>query len=331
MRLLIPVVAGLAFIAAGCPQPPIDVKLDPPAQGFQLATPAFPVPERDETQRCYFFEVPSDVPVYVKRFEVAQNSGTHHMNIFRVKTVKGLGGRPGDAVIEGECWKSSNWSDWPLVVNSQESNPGAPNPDDPGKDGYTDWTLPEGVAMRLEPHEILMLQSHYVDAATQKTPLHGRVLANFHTVEPASVKWELGTLFATNQSIKICPGETSKYFETTCRLAQTEPVDIIAANSHFHSRGTYFSISVFDPQTGSSSAPFYETRSWDDPPMARGFSAPVPPGGGVSYRCEFSVASGACGNPDHGCCFTFGGKVETQEHCNIFVYYYPKTRDVGCF
>jgi hypothetical protein len=31
------------------------------------------------------------------------------------------------------------------------------------------------------------------------------------------------------------------------------------------------------------------------------------------------------------CCYTFGGTVETSEHCNVFLYYWPKTADVTCF
>ncbi len=31
------------------------------------------------------------------------------------------------------------------------------------------------------------------------------------------------------------------------------------------------------------------------------------------------------------CCYTFGPKVETSEHCNVFLYYWPKTADVTCF
>ena len=31
------------------------------------------------------------------------------------------------------------------------------------------------------------------------------------------------------------------------------------------------------------------------------------------------------------CCYTFGPIVEKNEHCNIFVYYYPKQDDVICF
>jgi hypothetical protein len=31
------------------------------------------------------------------------------------------------------------------------------------------------------------------------------------------------------------------------------------------------------------------------------------------------------------CCYTFGPIVEKNEHCNAFVYYYPKHDDVNCF
>jgi hypothetical protein len=312
---------------------PIDVTLKPPlqGQGFQLVTGSFEVPKGAETQRCYFFEIPSDTPIYVNKFEVAQNVGTHHMNIFRMKTRKGLWGAPGDVVAEGQCWTSANWSDWPLIVNSQEAQTGTPNPDDPAKNGIYEWKMPDGVAHRFEPRELIMLQTHYVNATTQATPLQGKVFVNFHSVPESSVTSELGTLFATNQSIRICPGDTKKYFETACRISQSAPVTVVAANSHFHSRGKYFSMSVYDPTNGTSSAPFYETDSWSDPPMLTNLGVQVPPGGSISYHCEYTVPANTCGDPADGCCFTFGGKVEYQEHCNIFVYYYPKQRDVGCF
>ena len=31
------------------------------------------------------------------------------------------------------------------------------------------------------------------------------------------------------------------------------------------------------------------------------------------------------------CCYTFGPIVEANEHCNIFVYYYPKSDNINCF
>ena len=66
-------------------------------------------------------------------------------------------------------------------------------------------------------------------------------------------------------------------------------------------------------------------------PMIRGLDVQIPDGGGVSWTCTFSADASACGNMADSCCFTFGGKVETQEHCNAFVYYYPKVADYSCF
>jgi hypothetical protein len=170
-----------------------------------------------------------------------------------------------------------------------------------------------------------------VNATTQTTPLQAKVLVNFHTLDATAVKAEVGTAFATNQSIRVCPGDTGKYFETTCKLSTTDSITIIGANSHFHARGTKFTISVMDPQSASSPAPFYTSTTWHDPPMEWALDVPVPVGGGFRYRCEYAAPADSCGNPDDSCCYTFGGKVETQEHCNAFVYFWPKTRDVGCF
>ncbi len=245
LRFAVPLIA---LTGLGCPGP-IDVHLAPPERGYQFSVAPFEVPKGTETQRCFFYEIPSDEPVYVTRFEIAQNPGTHHMNVFRVRTLKGLRGAAGEAVVDGECWKSANWSDWPLVVNSQES--GGRDGADGSKDGYTSWRLPEGVAMRFEPREVIMLQSHYVNASTQQTPHVARVFVNFHTVDADEVQHEVGTAFATNQSIRVCPGE-EKFFEQTCRLSDQKPITIIAANSHFHSRGQKFTISVFDPAGGTS-------------------------------------------------------------------------------
>src|SRR5258706_330615 len=213
---------AVVFAAAmGCGGPVTSVSLAPPpaGQGFQLAVPPFDVAPGAEVQACYFFTVP-DVnqggDVWVDRYQVTQTTGSHHMNIFRIKTIKNLiPTTDGSPIVNGECFVSSNWSDWPLVVNSQQ-------------DAAVDWTLPTTVGARFAPGEQLMLQTHWVNATTQHTPGRAQVVANFWTL----------------------PG-----------------------------------------------APANEL--------------------------------GAQGNPT--CCFTFGGKVETQEHCNAFVYYWPKVTDISCF
>jgi hypothetical protein len=313
----------ILLAAAGCgertPAVTTDIGLLPPAEGtgFQLKIPPFPVGAGQEIQSCFFYAVPGNPQdeVWVDHYQIAQTTGSHHMNIFRVKTIKNLSGNPGDSVVNGECFVSSNWSDWPLVVNSQQQ-------------ATVDWKLPDGVGAKFHGGELLMLQTHWVNATTQTTPGIAKVLVNFNfpKTPPAN---ELATLFATNQNIRICPGETDKFFTKTCTFPSAG-INVIAANGHFHSRGVKFEMMPVD-SNGTVGKDFYVSTAWDDPPMARDFTLPIAAGGGVEWKCTYDAPAGSCGNPADSCCYTFGGKVETQEHCNAFVYYWPKVQDVNCF
>lgn len=321
------VVLSAAVLASGCGGPsPGVVLLDPPpaSEGFQLNVPEFQVAAGDEVQNCYFYAVPGTPgqDVWVNHFKLAANAGTHHVNIFRVKTVVGLGGKPGDVVESkngmGPCFVSSNWADWPLVANTQDG-------------GTTvDWTLPDGVGQKFTPGELLMVQIHFVNATTQQTPEGGAGAMNFYTMKTPP-PMEMGTIFATNQNIRVCPGDTDKSFETHCKTPLTGAT-IIAANGHFHSRGVQFTMNVTDAQGNDMlPQPFYTSNVWNDPPMIRGLDVKIPDGGGVSWTCSFSAPAASCGDPNNSCCYTFGGKVESQEHCNAFIYYYPKIQDYSCF
>src|SRR4051812_33334057 len=225
---------------------PAHLDAPPSGQGFQFGTPEFTVPSGTEEQDCYFFKI-SDLataggldptqPVNLHHVQVAQRDGSHHMNIFRVKTIVNLDPKNG-AVQKaqngmGECFKSPNWADWPLVANSQQ-------------DGNVDWTYPDGVANVFQPDEWIMLQTHYVNATTQKTASSGKVRVNFWTMPAEQVTAELGTIFATKQSIRICQSNPTPTFSGSCQVNSPNPVHIIGANGHFHSRGTKFEVYSWD-------------------------------------------------------------------------------------
>src|SRR5258708_5315999 len=81
--------ASFFLFVVGCQQD-VDVMLAPPAagMGFQLSTPRFAVASGSEVQDCYYMQVPNGadgMPTTwaIHRFEVAQNRGSHHMNLFR--------------------------------------------------------------------------------------------------------------------------------------------------------------------------------------------------------------------------------------------------------
>jgi hypothetical protein len=346
-----------ALLLIGCggdptatPVPEPEAQLDPPpvGEGFQLKTGTFAVAAGVEKQDCYFFRVKDlaaaggldpNGPVYVNRVQINQADGSHHMNVFRVRTILGLD--PNKGLIQqgengkGECFKSPNWADWPLVANSQI-------------DGKLDWQFPEGVANEFQPDEWLMLQTHYVNATTQDTPSgEGNVRVNFWTMPKEEVKDQLGTLFATKQSIRVCKSNPAPSFDGTCQFGADSPVNIIGANAHFHSRGKQFDIFSWDGtsiEPPADGARFYRSTEWEEPPMLTSpqLNTVVPPGGGVWYTCGFQwqmpTEKLGCEGLDAldkqqagDCCYTFGGVVDANEHCNIFVYYYPKSDNILCY
>jgi len=331
---------------------PENLPAPPPGQGIQLATGAFPVPPGTEAQDCYFYRV-SDLaanaglppgPVNVHRIQVGQRVGSHHMNLFRVRTVVNLG--PAGGAVQkatdatGECFKSSNWADWPLLANSQQG-------------GTLDWTFPDGVANVLQPDEWVMMQTHYVNATTQTTPGDtGSVRVNLWAIPATQVTAELGTVFATKQSVRVCASNPKPTFDGTCQMNSAEAVTIIGANGHFHSRGREFDIYAWDGTTSArpgDAARFYQSTAWAEPPMMHSpeLGVVIPPMGGVWYTCAYQwekpIDAVGCSGVDafdakkymtpkdqQDCCYTFGPQVDLNEHCNAFVYYYPKKDDVFC-
>ena len=282
--------------------------LDKPVHGVQIGTPEFIVPAGQERQWCYYFKLPSDVDLDVVKFQIRFLPGSHHMNLFQ--TDKDVPDHDEDCFAAMPFTNEKNPDGVDLVIGSQSAE--------------MDWTLPPGVAFKLKAHRQLVLQTHYVNAATQKTPSgHGKVLINFVTEpDPSKITAHMGTMFANNVNIHIPPHE-SRSFSTTCGLSK--PVKVVALTGHFHSRGKIFSVNLA-PDGADPTAEIYRSRAWDEPPF-KVLDQPIdiPAGGGLYYTCEFQNSSDLD--------IKFGPHVETEEHCNLFAYFYPWDDDKAryCF
>ncbi len=275
-----------------------ELVLPKPAHGVQIGTPDFAVPAGSERQWCYYFKLPSDVDLDVIRFEVRYLAGSHHMNLFQ--TDKDAPDHDEDCFARMPFTSPENPNGVDLVVGSQSEN--------------LDWQLPAGVAFMLKARRQLVLQIHYVNAGTQKTPSgHGQVLINLVT-EPdrSKVSAHMGTMFANNVNIHI-PPHSSRSFSTTCGLPKA--VKLAALTGHFHSRGKVFSVNLA-PDGADATEEIYRSRAWDEPPF-RVLSEPIeiPAGGGLYYTCDFQNRSDLD--------IKFGPRVDTDEHCNLFAYFYP--------
>jgi hypothetical protein len=206
----------------------------------------------------------------------------------------------------------------------------------------TTWQLPDQVALRLVPGEMLMIQTHYVNSSDQPTRYGARVGINFHSYQGAEPPQELGTLFATQQNIRICRSSPQATYSGTCRLPNA--ATITAANGHFHKRGVRFSMFAWDGASTSHPAGgdmFYDSNSWDHPVMKQDIGLALPEGTGIWWDCNYRWHQPSVFTCDDvnakdplqegDCCYTFGGNTDVGEHCNVFLYFYPKLdTDVFC-
>ena len=88
---------------------------------------------------------------------------------------------------------------------------------------------------------------------TQGTPDGvGQVGINLWTIDPSQVTAQIGTLFATNQNIRICQHNSTPTYSASCQFNSPQPVTVVGANGHFHSRGKEFDIFAWD---GTSTTP----------------------------------------------------------------------------
>jgi hypothetical protein len=302
MRAALRILSALTMVASGAcastPDTPTPSPgLPPPLHGMQLKIPAFDVPRGTELQHCYYFKLPSDVDVDVTRIEVSYRTGSHHMNLF--KTLKDLPDHDEECFKPMDFTTPSNPMGVDLVVGSQQ--------------GALDWKLPSGVGIKLKARTQLILQTHYVNASTQAGE-KGEVWVNLHTADDRSkITAHVGTMFANNMQINVPPRQSAS-FTTGCSLPHD--VNVIAATGHFHSRGRRFTVAACPVDMRTADPPFYLSKSWDEPPFVT-LDAPlaVKAGGGLEYTCEFVN--------DTDQTIVFGPKVETNEHCNLFAYFYP--------
>jgi hypothetical protein len=285
-----------------------EIALDKPEHGVQIGTPEFAVPSGQERQWCYYFKLPSDVDLDVVRFQIRFLSGSHHMNLFQ--TDKDIPDHDEDCFAAMPFTNPKRQDGVDLVIGSQRES--------------MDWTLPPGVAFKLKAHRQLVLQTHYVNAGTQKTPSgFGKVLINLVSEpDPTRITAHMGTMFANNVNVHIPPRET-RSFSTTCGLPK--PVKLVALTGHFHSRGKIFSVNLA-PNGADPTEEIYRSRAWDEPPF-KVLATPVdiPAGGGLYYTCDYQNASDLD--------IKFGPRVDTDEHCNLFAYFYPWDDDKAryCF
>ncbi|MEZ4446388.1 MAG: hypothetical protein R3B72_45335 [Polyangiaceae bacterium] len=302
--LLISTLALTAF--AGCsddttspPDPPDDGLLaaPPTGQGVQYALDTT-IDAGSEVERCRFVQAPAD-GLWVKRDEVRYTEGSHHFLLYETAyddiPESKNDGTPVDTSGVFDCsdGPTNGWSVTRLVGGSQNAN------------GDSALSFPDGVALRVRPGAVLMLNAHYIN--TRPEPLDAEVRINLWTLPEEDVVTEGDILFWYNIFIDV-PAMGASQAKMRCTIPSD--ITVTSMQSHMHARGV-----GYVAQEVGADMPFYLNDRWEDVPVSRfdqGF--PLKAGAEVEYACNYEN-----GEPRD----VHQGPRSTDEMCMLIGSYYP--------
>lgn len=259
-----------------------------------------------EIQECQLVQMPSDRgEIAVPAAESHFTPGSHHFLAFRTNLTSMPDG--GGNIVDCTNTTAESAS---FVTGSYFE---AQQPD-------MKHELPAGVAHLFKPGEVIVMQTHYLNASTDM--IQPKITFTLHTMDPAKVEHEAGTILFSNFGLQVPP--LSKVTQArTCPVSTMEDMHVSLLWSHMHKRGVHFVATTDDP---SVEGPLYETDDWSEP-QPRIFPIDPPTtihaGSHITFACDFD-------NPTTSA-FAFGPSADTNEMCILHGMYWPRVDPVTEF
>jgi hypothetical protein len=256
------------------------------------------VPAGQELFKCIYGQFPTDGVTAVASAESHYTPGSHHMLAYR----SDLTAIPDDQTGVWDC------ADGSWFIHQRGSYYEAQQPDE-------ERTLPEGVAHKFQPGEVIIIQAHYINVTD--TDIDAHVKFNLHTMNVDDVKEEAGTIYFNDTSINI-PPHARAGVTMTCPIPQD--INLAFLWSHMHKRGTHFVVTTDDPIAGAKlGSTLYEESDWSEPKPREypdGEEYELHAGSHITFSCEYQN--------DSDNAFMFGNSAETNEMCILHGMYWPR-------
>lgn len=268
--------------------PPEDPSFPAPPEGggIQLVS-AVHIEPGEEQHACRYLVLP-DRPLEIARLQHHYTAGSHHMLLYPTSK---LPSEVEDGVAF-DCLAAGDLGATGVLYGSRVPDGELPYPD--------------GIALRLAPRSVVLLETHYLNPADEVLDAAARINLWF-TKTPATI--EAGTLFFRDWALYLPPSPTT---ETTATMRCEVPADIslLYVTSHMHRRGTSFRSTVDD-------SPLHDSDSWDSPtPTIYWPPREIAAGSTIEFSCGYR-------NTDGGVVIE-GPSAETDEMCVLVGGYWPK-------
>ncbi len=249
----------------------------------------------EELHRCQLAALPTDSEIEVVTFSHQYTAGSHHFLVFAtdLETIP--------PALEGQF--DCVAGDEPIMEHARGILYGA-------QSAAATFPLPAGVGLRMKPHQVLMMQAHYLNPTS--SALAATIRAGFDTAPPAQIREQAGFMLFYDPFIYV-PAQSSA--TTGIRCSVPSDINLITGFTHYHQRGTAMRVWVDPSMAKQSATPIHETHDWEHPADFHGPLA-VPAGSAFRVECAYT-------NSDTVDVFQ-GPNAATSEMCVFAGLYYPQ-------
>ncbi len=254
------------------------------------------VPAYGEVHSCQFVKMPSDA-TFVGGGGYATTIGTHHFLLFRTAAIDPP--PPLDTPID--CYEGAG------VMRFERGFVSG------GQLRVESADFPAGAALVFKPNELLLMQGHFLNAGG--SPVTASVHVDLHVVDPASVKWKVGTFRFYDPYIYVPPrGDAT----ARMRCHVHHDVTILSAGSHMHRLGVAYRAYFDPPAAPRASTPFFTTNDWQHPPYWTG-PLTATAGSAIRFECDY--------HSDADTPIVQGLSADKNEMCMFSAFYVPEQDD----
>ncbi len=262
----------------------------------------FTIPPASEREVCQFRTMPNRKEFDAQSFEFAMTPGSHHFALWAYDGDHTEADFPRAIVDSTACIGLG-----PTDSFNKALLGGAQSP-------RVTTRFPPGIAVRLQPHQPVFLNSHYINGSLTQ-PLTPSVVFNVTRARPGSVRHHAEQMTIGAFQIDIPPHGTAS---ATAEWIVPFDLNVIQLSSHQHKRGIRFTIDRM--AAGQDVGQMYENDDWHHPneywpttPIR------VPAGDGFRFTCEWK------NDDDYPVHF---GVTTNDEMCFMVGYYYRDDESV---
>ena len=244
----------------------------------------------DEQHHCVVVELPNAQPVWVDALHATLTDGSHHLIVDRANAQTAL-------MTSSESCSPTMAGDATRLLIAQQHD--------------TRLALPAGVAYRLETHQRIFLQLHFINIGEKPLEIAGTVELSLST---ASSPKEAKSIFIGATNIMLAAGQpgSAKYFGKP-------PVNgaawrVFALTSHTHELGVRSTIERVASLDAPEVTALHESLDWSEPPLTQLATPLVFDGSdGLRLICRYMNTTNRT--------VTFGTGA-ADEMCFMWLYYY---------